>query len=739
MEPISAFTATAQRDLENGTLITQKNVAGFTLQIFSTQNSLWVVAQWPNDERIAFRPAFAPNDSLTITNLIEENDSAIITLEGITGNYKVTLDFSAQAKSIFRYTTAFTPAFEMLIPYWPRDIMPLFKNGKVQNTAGTIHTNQVGPRSGQLFFSQINPEAGSVFYFQNLTALNDYCEATETSAGDLVGGSWPEIGFKLPVTEKNKPLPAGKEFILSDAIVQLSTEMPKDDFEITQQFINHLADVYLLLPKPETVYQDWQTILHKGLDGLLNHKGCWAFEDGRSYLNAYVSDYKSPPEVMVQLAVLLPLTDYDRWSGEDHHPVVENIKEGIMNFYDEKLQTIVRWLPNSLKKLDRSEEQKTPGVMDSWYLYHPLMNLSRLALNGDKDAEDLLMRSIDYAIKVARHFDYEWPVFYKMETLEVLKAETKEGEGGEKDVPGLYAHLMVQVWQLTSESRYLNEAKRAAKKLQGLGFKLFYQANNTAFTAGAMLRLYKETNDELYLNLSYVCIAGILNNVQLWDANYGYTKNFTTFFGMYPLSDAPYTAAYEEQEVFAAMHNYLTEAEGLDILPSVRLLLAEFIKYIIHRVVYYFPPMLPKEMISDEVKTGEIDPNLWVALEDLQDGWQKSGQVGQEVYGAGIAFGIVPRQYFKIKEGGFMLFTDYPSANVRIKRDNTVTINIKGDTQLSCKVLIVPIEGQKLPKVIVSIGTGKKAMALVPAKKTGKENYITYNVSGDSHIRVVWE
>ena len=81
--------------------------------------------------------------------------------------------------------------------------------------------------------------------------------------------------------------------------------------------------------------------------------------------------------------------------------------------------------------------------MDSWYLHHPLLNLSRLALDGDKLAKKLLLDSIDYVIKVAHHFNYEWPVFYKMATLEVLKAETAEGQGGEKDVPGAYAHLLV--------------------------------------------------------------------------------------------------------------------------------------------------------------------------------------------------------------------------------------------------------------------------------------------------------
>ena len=78
--------------------------------------------------------------------------------------------------------------------------------------------------------------------------------------------------------------------------------------------------------------------------------------------------------------------------------------------------------------------------MDSWYLHHPLMTLSRLAILGDKDAEKLLLDSVEYAITVAHHFDYQWPVFYKMDTLEVLKKETVPGMGGEKDVAGSYLY-----------------------------------------------------------------------------------------------------------------------------------------------------------------------------------------------------------------------------------------------------------------------------------------------------------
>ncbi|MGQ2985540.1 hypothetical protein, partial [Flavobacterium sp.] len=625
MKPVSAWIAAAQVNLDSGTLILQRDLDKYSLEVIFDRNSLWFVALWENGGRVAFRAAHAAGAELALKNIHEEPDKVLFDLESYTMRIAVVLSFPEVGKSIFRYTTTITPAFDMVMPYWPRDIMPLFAaNGKTQNTSGTIHAGQVGTRSGQLFFSLERPETGSVFYFQNLTALNPFFEATKTSGADLVGGVWPEIGLKLPALE-DQPLKKGEPYVISDAFIKLSDEVIKDNYQMSQAFLNHLADIYLLIPKPGTKYQDWHGMLKKGLTDLKEHHGCWKFAEGRSYLNAYVSDYKTPPESMVQLAVLLPLMDYDSWSGEDHSDLIDTIHEGLENFYDKELGTVVRWLPSLEKNLDWSEEQKQPEVMDAWYLHHPLLNLSRLALNGDKLATKLVLDSIDYVIKVAHHFNYEWPVFYKMATLEVLKKETAEGMGGEKDVPGAYAHLMIQVWQLTGDKKYFDEACKAARKMDGLGFDIFYQANNTSFSAGALLRLYKETKDKVYLDLSYLCIASILKNVQLWECDYGNGKHFPSFFSVFPLKDAPYTAAYEEQEVFAGVHTFLKEAEGVDeVLPSVKLLLAEFVKYVINKVAYYYPPLLPKENIADkkDVRTGEIDPDLWIALEDLQDGWE---------------------------------------------------------------------------------------------------------------------
>ncbi|MFD2147057.1 hypothetical protein [Mucilaginibacter antarcticus] len=360
-----------------------------------------------------------------------------------------------------------------------------------KETAGEIHISQTGTRSGLLYGSFEKYGEGSFLYFQNLSALSDYNTDTETSAADVVGGTWPEMGLSLPPTS-DKPIKQGKTYVVSDTFVAFSNKTPADQFEIAKGFLEALGNIYLLLPRSESPYQNYLEVLPKALHDLQTNKGCWSHRSGHPYLNAYLCDYETPPEVMVQLAVLLPLEDYMRWSGETC-TIAQEIKDGLEAFYDEKLGTIMRWLPSEEDRLDESEEQKVPLVMDSWYLHHPLLNLARLASFGDKLAKKLLLNSVDYAIKVAHHFNYVWPVFYKMDTLEVVKAETQPGKGGEKDVAGFYAHVMLQVWELTKEKKYFNEAEKAAQSMVQHGFSVLYQANNTMFAAKAIILLYTET------------------------------------------------------------------------------------------------------------------------------------------------------------------------------------------------------------------------------------------------------
>lgn len=726
MHTVSPWSATAQASIENSDILLEKKVLNYTYQFYNTGDSLWIVALLPENGKIAFRAAFAMNSCFEIVNLFDDGDTIVLILNSKLGNYEVRVHFPDAPPPLLHYTTTFIANMPLMIPFWPRDIIPLTENGSVENTNGTIHMQQVGSRSGLIFASMTKPKTASLFYFQNLTSISEYCEATQTEYKESVGGSWPEIGFQLPITQE-LPIPSGKSFIISDAYVVLIPEIFEDTSSITEQFLNNLSIIYKVIPKPIIEYHNWPDLAEKTLNDLYHNKGAWTQTNGIPYFNAYLCDYSTPAESMVQLAVLTPFKEFEKWRGEKH-PLYSDLFSGLSAFYDSKINCINRWLPQLNDELDESEEQKKEMVMDSWYLHHPLMNLARLALQGDKTAEKLVLDSIDYVIKVAHHFKYEWPVFYNMETLDIIKKETEPGKGGENDVPGSFAHLMLLIFRLTDEKRYLNEAKKAAKKLIDLGTDVFYQANNTAFAAGALLELFKITNEKLYLDLSYTCLAGLFKNTQLHDCQYGYGKNYNNFFSIFPLNDAPYTSAYEEMEVYAALSEYIIKSKNVEIIPALKILIPEFIKYAINRIAYYYPTMLPEEMLSKEVKTGELQPNLWIPVEDLYNGWERSGQIGQEVYGAGVAFGIVPKQYIKVNED-FLIFIDYPISQYS-KRGKSITLTIDGDKSMFFNLKIIQINQKIKVKILLN---GK---VLTKLKKTAKMQ--EYEIEGQSKIKVEW-
>lgn len=729
LHPVTPWTATVQADIVNAELLHETALFEYQLQIYNAGDSLWLAVQWPKSGRMAFRLAFGMNSNFYKVQVKKRENDLLIEAWTRLGHYTVRLCFPEADSALFRYTTSFTAAFSLLIPFWPRDIVPLTYDGRVENTSGIIHSHQQGARSGHIFFSMTRPETGSVFYFQNLSAMSAYCETSQTSLSETVGGSWPEIGFEFPVN-REKPIPEGIEFIISDALVLLDEKIMKEESQMTSAFLNHLSVIYNHIEKPEPVYQDWLGIAEKVLGQLHLNKGCWTMANSSPFLNAYVCDYKTPAEIMVQLAVKLPLHEYLAWS-ESSHPMYDDLDMGLEDFYDERVKSIVRWHPALVDQLDKSEEQKREMVMDSWYLHHPLLNLARLALRGDKIAEKLFLDSVDYAVKTARHFDYNWPVFYKMTTYEVIKAETQPGEGGEKDVPGSYAHVMLMAYKLTDEKRFLNEALRALKSLEGLGFDIFYQANNTAFTAGALAELYLETNDEKFLKLSYSCIAGLFKNMQLWSCGYGYGKHFPSFFSVFPLDDAPYTAAYEEFEVYAALHHYMEVTQNIDILPALKVLIPEFIKYASARLAYYYPPLLPQDMIAQEIKTGEVQKELWVPLEDIHDGWEKSGEVGQEVYGAGLAFGVVPRQYFRLKELNAIVFINYPAVKFRFAKKK-ITFIVAGSPKFRALMKVSGLSKTAVSKIKVEVKENSKYTEIKAVN--GNE----FEFSGDAAVRISW-
>lgn len=252
-----------------------------------------------------------------------------------------------------------------------------------------------------------------------------------------------------------------------------------------------------------------------------------------------------------------------------------------------------------------------------------------------------------------------------MDTLKVKKAEAGPDKGGETDVGCIYALVMRHAYDLSGEKRYLEEAEKAAHALAHYGFNLPYQLNITAFGLSAFWRLYRETINGFYKDLALVCLAGILHNTWLWECTYGYARHYPTFMSVLPLQDNAYIASFEELETLAALHDFYAMARD-EVEPSAHLLMSEFSRHALHRAWYYYPSELPEEVVSKQPKTGSIERDLTIPLEDLHEGWEQAGQVGQEVYGAGSVYTLLTRHYLRGENTPFMVYCEYQTADVKM-------------------------------------------------------------------------
>ncbi len=570
----------------------------------------------------------------------------------------------------FSYRVTFTPSLDLHIPYFPRDLIVFGRYGNPCNSAGTIEACQRRLNTGLCYLKLMKPAIGKLLYVQNLTALNDYFGATGTKPENAVGGEWPVLGY-LPPTRPNEPtqtLPAGKSIVIYDTRLVFRHKPEEEETESAWQFLDMLGAIYRNLDKPETQRRDWVDRSRQTLRDLKASPKARVRHHGETYFRPYTA--AENPDSMVELSLLSAIHDWGEWEGKKE-PLEARALRGLEKFYDPELKALRRYLPDA-------SAGKNPDTVDSWYLYHPLLNLSNLALAGNERAKGLFLRSVDYGIRAAQHFNYKWPIEYDIKDFSIITPVTPADRRGQTDVGGVYAWVMLQAFELTLDSRFIDEARNALDAGRGMRFDLNYQANLTAWGAAACIRLWRITNRKTYLGLSYVYLASFFHNAQIWESEIGHARHYSNFLSVTCLQDAPYTALYECFDSYAAFERFL-DLGGPDLIPAAKMLVTEYCRYALDRAWYYYPDALPADALADDVRNGEIDPKLSFPLEDLYPDGQPAGQVGQEIYGAGAAMIFATRAYHPVRDAPFVIFCDhFLRAGTRLD-GNVVSIKIDGE------------------------------------------------------------
>ncbi|MEG3178245.1 hypothetical protein U1872_18535 [Sphingomonas sp. RB3P16] len=704
------------------------SLAGRDVQVMEGRDAIWVIVRRPGRGGIAVRAAYTPGGAQAVKRR-ERSSRTGITLDMMSaqGSQSVEIGGSASDLPTLRITAKLTPVTNLLVPFQPRDIYPLDENDDPLAAQGSVEAAQRGLNSGLIYFHLDEPAFGSVLYFQNLTALNDWFIATRTTPDTAVGGVWPELGYLPPTPAQTgsppiDPLPAGREVTVSDAIIVFHDDSARNEQDGAKRFLQMLGTAYRQLEQPETEFRDWVARSRMTLADLDTAQEATVSHYGHRYFHPYTdAEY---PDIMVQMSLLSAIRNFALWSGEES-ALADEIGAGLHKFHDRKLKTMRRYLPNVGKDKDKL-------AVDSWYLYHPLLNLGHLAGEGDARAQRLFTASLDFAIRAARHFDYAWPIQFKVDDFSVI-VEARNDDGlGQSDVGGLYAYVMLQAFQLTDEKRYLDEARAAIDKAKGMRFELNYQANLTAWGASACMRLWRVTSEQSYLRQSYVYLASFFHNCAIWESNISQARNYSNFLGVTCLHDGPYMAIYECFDSFAAFERYLKDS-GPDLDPAARMLISEYCKYALHRAWFYYPDALPAGALADEQRNGHIDRKLSFPLEDLYHDGQPAGQVGQEIYGAGAAMVFASRTFHEIEGAPFRLFCDHFLMTLERTSATALSFRLDGGDGCRASVSLVRTGRSALPHFVITTASGDR----LRAHHTGDDR-VEYHVPASGGITLGW-
>lgn len=714
----------------NGKRLDLFETGDLSIELRTGSDALWAVIRRAGKGGLAIRAATIAGDARTDRLTAEPGETARIKAVSALGAHSVILQGRTIALTSIRILTSFTPSAATALSFVPRDLYPLGPGDDPLRAEGKIEASQRRLNAGLLYFQIERPAFGNIFYLQNLTALGDYFRATDTKPDAVVGGIWPEIGFLLPTPSQRgrpdpKPLAAGEEVILSDAILVLRPDLPSDERDSARHFLQMLGAAYQTLDLPPVEYRDWMARAKRTLRDLDKAPEATIRHYGHRYIHPYTAaEY---PDAMVQMSIVAALHDWGVWQGAAH-PLEAEFLAGMGRFYDPKLKTLRRYLPNV-------GDDKDADAVDSWYLYHPLLNLGKLALAGNGRAKQLFLKSIDYGIRAAHHFEYKWPVQYDVTDFSVI-TETAEADGrGQTDVGGVYAWVMLQAFELTDNKRFLDEARAAIDAAIGLGFAINYQANLTAWGAAACMRLWRITDRDVYLEQSYVYLASFFHNCEIWESRLGHAVHYHNFMGATCLQDAPYMAIYECFDSFSAFEHYLGDS-GPDLEPAARMLISEYCKYTLHRAIHYYPDELPPEAIADEQRenNGHVDRKLSFPLEDLYPDGQPAGQVGQEIYGAGAAFIFATRAFHEVEDAPFLLYCDHFIRAIELTDARMLVVTLGGGEACTALLSLVRRKRRKLTatRAMAIDGDGIRPHAESPDR-------IDYHVPANDRVILNWD
>jgi hypothetical protein len=492
------------------------------------------------------------------------------------------------------------------------------------------------PVAGNNLFLSSAKFGSTILYFSNYTALGAYFDRTQSGVtqpnfpyaragtkGSLVGVSGSSFGY-VPPSSSLASLPHKKATVVVSSYLYLEPTIPSAESDIATAYLRALDTVDSAVGQPFVAAPKWRTLAARSAADIADRSN-WVNVNGHRYLRSYVSDTRSAPELLTQAGVLAGIRAYEA-RYDTSVPFAATLDADLSTYYDPAYGTVTNGLPH---------DPSARG--ESWYFVNNLISLLQLAQTRDGTAKTLLLQSVDAVIKLAHVNGYAFPQNFGYRDF------NGTGSQVEHDVAGGYAWLMLGLYDLTGDTRYLDESKASIAHVAGTGFDLSYETHMSAYTAAAAQRLYAMTGDAAYHGYAVLALANLFHAVRLWDCTYGVCKKgpgYHTYMGLNPLPWSDYVAMLEQYEAWLGLQSYLRYAQNEP--PYVLNLVKAFIRYSPRTLQYSLPPSLPSgaaSSIPGEYPFVSHNNLRWhIPLEDLREGEVASGAIGQELYGAGGPF-----------------------------------------------------------------------------------------------------
>lgn len=724
-QTLSPVALALAEDLRSGRKAGRTEVAGLEIEAIVGRDHLWLRVTGPTQAFALRACSFMAGRGKVRRTRRRKGEALRFTVESLAGTQEVSLRVQEGGVPVLELRCVLTPSRPLSIPFMPRDFYPLGKDG-LPGGEGRVEAGQRGMNSALCFVRMDEPGPSTALYWQDLTALNAYFAATETKPDGVAGGEWPELGFRLPTAaspqvQYPKPLPAGRPTTISRAFVALHEGEVDEESDLAVHFLTLIAAIYPLLERGKCELRDWPERAQRTARDIARAPGATVQHYGHTYIRPYhEAEY---PDAMTQVTVVAALRQWERFTGEPV-PLTDRLEAGLTRFFDPKLGALRRYLPNV-------GNEKNADEVDSWYLYYPLLGLGRMAIGGSDGARDLFLRSIDFTIKAAQHFKYRFPVKFDINSFDVILKGRDDQDYGQTDVSGLYAYVMLLAFDITGDSRFVDEARAALDAARGLRFDLNYQANLTAWGAAAALRLWRSNNDDTWRRLSYLYLANFMHNAAIWDSKIGYARLYPNFLAVTALHNAPYMALLECSESYLAFESYLSEA-GPDLLPGARLLVDEYCRHAVNRAWFYFPDALPEEAISKNPRNGRIARELSFPVEDLYVDGQEAGQVGQEIYGAGAPFIFASKAHHRVSGAPFELFCDSFVLGWERPNARSALLTLAGSPAAEAMLVLTPNGKGRMREVSLTLAGGRKR------KGRREDGKLVFTVPGDASLTLSW-